>query len=190
MPTNIGSQNVRVSLGLLNAGHGDDFPGGGSVTPGLAPAQLGQRVRLGANEVKYSTAVGTLYEGTFQYVQTLSTDSIVPDVGVLAFWSNRATYLVTTVDTLGANLAGVFINQVTPGKYWFIQAIEGGRGNVFFADTPALGEICSPLQNGTAQAEATATAAVNAAQLAVRFGKALGAKTGNLALVAYDQQQS
>lgn len=129
MPTNYGSQNVRVSTGLLNT-VADDFPGGGSLSPGFAPGQAGMRVILGKDEVKFSHAVGDLYEGTYQYVQTYSGDTVAPAKGLEAFWRDRDTYLVSTSDTLGGELAGIYINALGKGKWGFIQAIQGGRATV------------------------------------------------------------
>jgi hypothetical protein len=189
MPTNYGSQNVRVVTGLLNTMN-DDYPGGGSQAPGFAPAQLGQRVILGVNEVKSSHAIGDLYEGTYQYVQTYSSDTVSPARGLLAFWRDRATYLVTTSDATGSELAGVFINPITKGKYGFIQAIQGGRGVVQSSTAGgALGDIAVVNQAaGTAIAISATVAAVTAAQLSLRFAKLLAAPVATFTLVAFDTQ--
>lgn len=189
MPTNYGSQNVRVSTGLLNTVE-DDFPGGGSLAPGFAPGQLGMRCLLGAQEVKYSPAVGTLLEGTYQYVWTFSGDTVSPARGLLAFWRDRDTYLVTTSDALGAELAGVYISALHKGKFGFIQAIQGGRGYVQTSTAGgAKGDIAVVNQAaGTAIAISATVGAVTAAQLAVRFGKIEATPVAGLVQVAFDTQ--
>jgi hypothetical protein len=197
MPTNYGSQNVRVSTGLLNTVN-DEAPGGGasaqfkatSIVPGYAPGQLGQRVILGKNEVKYDAHVGTLYEGTYQYVQTLSTDQTHAALGLEAFWSDRDKYIVTTSDAVGAELAGIFINPITPGNYGFIFAVQGGRVNVQTSVAGgAKGDILFVNQGaGTAIALSATLAAITTAQLAVRFGKCLAAPVAGVVLAALDTQ--
>lgn len=189
MPTNYGSQNVRVSTGLLNTVD-DDLPGGGSVAPGFAPGQLGMRVILGRNEIKYSAAVGILYEGTYQYVQTFSGDATPPARGLLAFWRDRANYIVTTLDTVGTEVAGVYINALTRGHYGFIQAIQGGRATVQNSNAGCvLGDIVFVNQGaGTAVALSATVGAVTAAQLSLRIGKALNTPVATLNLVALDSQ--
>jgi hypothetical protein len=202
MPTNYGSQNVRVSTGLLNTVN-DQFPGGGNsqfTIPsymGLAPAQLGQRVTLGLQEIKYDSHVGTLYEGTYQYVWTYSADQCAPAVGMLAFWKSRAAYMVTTDDSQPTELAGIFINPITRGYFGFIQCIQGGRGTVRHGPLDesggavALGHIVFPIANGSAYATSDSVAAVATDDLAIRFGKALGTVSlSGLLVVALDCQQS
>jgi hypothetical protein len=189
MPTNYGSQNVRVVTGLLNTVN-DDYPGGGSQSPGFAPAQLGQRVILGVNEVRSSHAIGDLLEGTYQYVQTFSSDTLAPARGLLAFWRDRANYIVTTSDATGTELAGIFLSAITRGKFGFIQAIQGGRGVVQTSTAGgALGDvICVNPAAGTAIAVSATIGAITAAQLSVRFGKLLAAPVAGLVSVAFDTQ--
>lgn len=173
MPTNLGAQNLRVSTGLLNTVQ-DDFPGGGSVTPGLAPAQPAMRVRLGAAEVKYDATVGTLFEGVYQYVQTYSGDANFYSLGKLVFWRDRSQAQVTIVDTNTAEVAGVIINTtITPGKWAFIQSVgEGGRATINIgASNPAFGDIAFVAGGGTSVANSATVAAITATQLARRLGK-------------------
>jgi hypothetical protein len=199
MPTNYGSQNVRVATGLINTVN-DDYPGGGSQSPGFAPAQLGQRVILGLNEVKYSAAVGVLYEGTYQYIRTYSGDfsggaNIVPARGLEAFWQDRTNYVVTTSDLYGNELAGIFINAIGNAKYGFIQAIQGGRVTI---QTSNLGGVRNDIAfvnqaAGTGIATSATIAAITAPQLALKFGKLQAAPVAvnpvmGLVLVALDTQ--
>lgn len=149
------SQAVRISTGLLNTVL-DDFPGGGSSSPGLAVGQLGDKITLStADALAHSdvTNTATLYEGTYQYVQAKSALTIAAIRGMLVFWSDRANYIVDTVDAPRAELAGIVISGTgaagtsgapTASKYFWIQTIEGGRATVLglAASTFAAGEIC------------------------------------------------
>lgn len=144
MPTESNSQGVRVSTGFLDTVN-DDFPGGGSSAPGLAPGQKGARVVLGLDGPINISNSNNRYEGTFQYVSTLSTDTTLPVLGTLCFWADRANYLVSTaVATYGVeNFAGVFLGQYPqPGKWGFIKKAEGGGRTLvsFSGSTPAAGE--------------------------------------------------
>jgi len=145
MPTNPPSPAVRVSTGLFDTVN-DDNPGGGSSAPGFAPGQKGACVTVDANGPINVSLSTNRYEGEFQYVQTLSTDTTLPVLGTLAFWSDRANYIVSTaVSTAGVeNVAGVFLGQYPqPGKYGFIKTIKGGGRTLvsFSGSTPAAGEI-------------------------------------------------
>jgi hypothetical protein len=194
MPTNYGSQNVRVATGLLNTVD-DDFPGGGTLSPGFAPAQLGQRVILGINEVKYSAAVGVLYEGTYQYVQTFSGDfsgglNVRPARGLEAFWRDRTNYIVTTSDLYGNELAGIFINAIGNAHYGFIQAIQGGRVTIQTSNAGGVRNDIAFVNQaaGTGVATSATVAAITAPQLALKFGKLQAAPAAGLVLVALDTQ--
>lgn len=184
MPTDTRSQGARVPTGFLDT-VSDDFPGGGSSAPGAAPGQLGVKITLGANPVNISDS-NNRYEGTVQYVQTLSTDTQAPLQGLCCFWSDRANYIVSTnVSSVGVeNFAGVFLStNPRPGKFGYIKIPEGGGRTLvdFTGSTPAAGEI---VQCQTASAIATRVAA-NTDIKGHSFGIAQGAKTvGNLAVVA------
>jgi hypothetical protein len=126
------------------------------------------------------------YEGTFQYVRTLSTNTTLPLLGTLAFWSDRANGVVSTdVATTGVeNFAGVFLgNYPAIGKYGYIKIPEGGGRTLvnFSGSTPAAGEI---VQAQTGSNIATRVAA-NTDIKGHSFGIAQGAKTvGENAVVA------
>ncbi len=189
MPTNWRSQPIRVTTGYFDTVD-DEFCGGGATfNTSLAPGQLGARVTIGLNApVNVSLSVNR-YEGTFQYVKTLSTDTVRPALGLLAFWSDRSTYLVTTSDTNADQIAGVFLNSITRGNYGFIKALEGGRTLVNFgANTPAAEEVAYAAADGTATANRTA------ATTDIKFrmiGTALAAKSYYAnAVVALKGQQS
>ena len=143
MPLN--SQGVRIPSGYLDTCN-DDYPGGGT-SPGIAPAQKGAKVTLLPNATINVSLAENRLEGTFQYVQTLSTDTTTtPQLGQLAFWADKAEAIVSTaVATYGVeNLAGVFLGQYpAPGKWGFIKTLEGGGRTLvdFTGSTPAAGEL-------------------------------------------------
>jgi len=105
----------------------DTYPGGGD-SPGAHPGQLLKTKRLTkAQALQLSdTAIGTLYAGVYQYVQTLSTMTQAAVVGQLCFWKTAADYEngIVTGDggvTVEGRCAGVFINVIDKGSYGWIQ---------------------------------------------------------------------
>jgi hypothetical protein len=185
MPADDRSQAVRVSTGMFDTVN-DDYPGGGTSAPGFAPGQAGAKVTVNRAPINISLSTNR-YEGTLQYVQTLSTDTTLPLLGTLAFWSDRANYVVSSaVATYGVeNFAGVYLGSYpAPGKWGFIKVPgEGGRTLVnFTGQTPAAGETCIAINN-------TNTANRVAAGTDIKgytFGVVQGAKTvGECAVVAF-----
>ena len=90
----------------------------------LYPGQLG--IRFNYTNPPRTLPAETQEDGSpkgFQLVKTDSTMSVAPYQGAVAFWSNEASYLVTTtVTTLGrGRVAGVFKGAVTPGNYCCVQ---------------------------------------------------------------------
>ncbi len=141
MPTGIRDVTARVTTGFVDTVN-DQFPGGGSASPGLASGQVGVKVTLGVNAAAISNT-NNQYEGVVQYVQTLSTDTTAPLVGYSAFWSDRANYIVTTNGTTAGieNWAGIFLGTVTPGYFCYIKVPNGGRTLVNFSGVvPAAGQ--------------------------------------------------
>jgi hypothetical protein len=105
---------------------------------------LGRKVHIAETPYGMTLAENRL-PGTVQYVQTLSTDTTLPQLGTLNFWSDRNNYVVSTnVSTYGVeNFAGIFLGVYPqPGKYGFIKVPEdGGATQVYFGgSTPAAGE--------------------------------------------------
>lgn len=103
------------------------------------------------------TAIGTLYEGIYQYVQFNASESTAPARGKLCYWDDYENYIVTTnvgtgnagsiklptTDNSG-NFAGVILNAVTSGNYGFIQI--AGKASVLFKSattktTPFAGDM-------------------------------------------------
>ncbi len=132
-------QIIRVTTGLLNTVN-DSLPGQ-VVSSGTGASkyqgQLGQRIELGPDLVKFDSTIGTLLGGEYQYVRFASGMTATPARGLLAFWDTSVAedlYQVTMDEgglTQGANLnAGVVLNVVTKGNYGFIQV--QGRASVKF----------------------------------------------------------
>lgn len=187
MPTGIRNPEVRVTTGFLDTVN-DQYPGGGSASPGLAPGQLGVRVTLGTNPTNISNT-SNQYEGTAQYVQTLSTDTQATAIGYSVFWSDRSNYIVTTAGSTAGieNWAGICLGNITPGYYGFIKIPEGGRTLVNFSGaTPAAGS------QAVAQTSVNATTAASTTAIkGYHIGTCQGAKvSGELAVVAFKGGQS
>ena len=185
MPADDRSQAVRVSTGMFDTVN-DDNPGGGSSAPGFAPAQAGAKVTVDRALVNISLSTNR-YEGTLQYVQTLSTDTTVNQLGTLVFWADRATYKVSTaVSTYGVeNFAGVALGAYPqPGKWGFIKIPEGGGRTLvnFSGTTPAAGETCLAQSGSNIATRVAAGTDIKG----YTFGVVQGAKTvGDCAVVAF-----
>ena len=85
------------------------------------------------------TAIGQLYEGIYQYVQTKAGSTNAPARGTLAYWQDFENYIVTpdqssTDPVLGGDnsglVAGVYLSAPTKGNYCFIQI--SGKASVLF----------------------------------------------------------
>lgn len=92
--------------------------------------QLGQRIQLSDNMLKYLSSVGVVYGGEFQYVR-LAAAAAVPVVGQIVFWDISVAdslYQVTTSES-GSSDAGMFAagiilsTALTPGYYTYIQRL-------------------------------------------------------------------
>jgi hypothetical protein len=138
MPSGLNQQIDRLVSSQLNNGTGDALPGQ-SVASGTGAAQyggqVGSRVALDSQTIRYNSTVGTLYGGIYQYVYMTYTTT-QPAVGQLVFWDNsvgESLYQVngdakpaTATPTL---VAGVCINTtVTKGTYAWM--CIGGRCKV------------------------------------------------------------
>lgn len=169
-------QLVRVNSKLNNTY--DDFPGGGNASPGRAPGQVGLISTLTAQHARQNSDldVGELFEGEYQYVEldetpTVDDALVIPERGMLLFWTDRANFKVSTDDTLRSELAGVFLNDPLPevdgdpvdpaGKFVYMQkvgpksigraTVKAVNGTGFAAD-----ELVVAAGNGTALANSAA----------------------------------
>lgn len=128
MPT---SQIVQVSTGFINTVN-DAVVGMPTAPGGLGlskfAGQLGRRVEFEDADVHYSSTMGTVYGGGFQYVR-LSASATAVVVGQIVFWDYTVAdnlYQVTTSEagsTDGAVFrAGIVLNSGwTAGNYSWIQ---------------------------------------------------------------------
>lgn len=148
------NQSPKLPTGFLNSAGGDPAPG----VPLLSPSgsivqayggQVGAKVSVDTNEAGLALSdpsQSTLFAGIYQYVLFLSTMVATPARGQIAFWSNRAQYIVTgdvTAATQGL-IAGVMLSAITKGNYGWIQI--AGRATVKFktsltAASPAAGDL-------------------------------------------------
>jgi hypothetical protein len=149
------NQSPKLPTGFINSAGGDPAPGvplstaqasGSIIQPYLG--QVGAKLSLDTLEAAemQDPAGGPLFAGVYQYVQFLSTMVATPARGQVAFWSNRAAYVVTgdvTAATQGL-IAGVMLAAITKGNYGWIQI--AGRATVKYksaltAASPAAGDL-------------------------------------------------
>ena len=121
------SRFVAKTLNTVN----DAVPGGAVAgytgQPPQYSGQVGATLTLdAATALKLSdTTVGTLYGGTYQYVQFLSTQSGTTVKGGPVYWTDPDNYVVSADVASGApGFAGVALNVVTKGNYGWI-LVEG-----------------------------------------------------------------
>lgn len=198
------SQIVQIPSGYLNVvnnaviGQQTAPQFGGSEYSG----QLGKWWDLDADNIRFNSAVGTLYGGRFQYVQ-LSADSAVPVIGQMLFWDTtvaRSLFRVTTSPTLSSDDAGMMkagiclSASLTPGYYTVMQ-IPGNSGQVvvkFRASLTASGAIGSRVyvsdQTNTDKGlmdvlTTDATSIVNARYIGTAVGIPVGGATGVVDIV-------
>lgn len=129
----------RVAARFLN--DVNDAAIGGSSTPLLigqaVPGQLGDHIYLNAAQAAQmsDTAVGTLFEGLYMYVQMDPAAVAAGTVrGGLVFWKDYENYIVTIDAPTATNMslfAGVALNVVTKGNYGWIQT--AGKASAKFS---------------------------------------------------------
>ena len=119
-------------------------------TPSLhAPGTLGMRFTV-IQPTRAQTGVEQGRSKRYQLVQTDSTMAVSPFKGAVAWWADKARYLVTTVATNRNRIAGVFQNappdNITPGHYTCVQI--GGPASVKMLDADmaavAIGDAIIP----------------------------------------------
>jgi hypothetical protein len=147
----------------------DDPVPGGVLTSGTGTAactgQLGKTVEFAEGEIFANLAVGVLYTGKYQYVQTIATSFAAPARGLIAFWRDIPNYVVTPDAWADGEIAGIYINALTRGHYGYIQ-IEGLASVMFSGNqqqaTPAIKDLVvqdAGLNTALALADGTAMTA-------------------------------
>lgn len=150
---------IRISTGFLNTVNDDviaNQAGLGSLSK--FAGQLGKQLYVSQEQIAQlmNTSIGTLYGGRYRYVRRRATDDSSPALGAgkIAFWDTTLTnwqtlFQVTTDENLSSNSnavmrAGIFINNIEPGNYGFIQDL--GEVYVRFrAVLTTAGAIGSPV---------------------------------------------
>ena len=127
---------IRISSGALNNVNDTVIAGVPSIgSRSKYAGQLGKRLFVSADQIAQLTlaATGTLYGGRYRYVKRRLTDDDSPALapGKIAFWDTTVTswetaYQVTTDENLSSSSnamvrAGIFLNNIEPGNYGFIQ---------------------------------------------------------------------
>ena len=133
---------IRLAgTGLLNT-ISDTYIGGapagsGDLAGSQYAGQLGKILPVGSDSIGVltDTGVGTLFAGAYQYVRRRATDDDSPALapGKIAFWdtvvsSFQTAYQVTTDENLSSSdnavmIAGIFIGNIQPDEYGFIQIL-------------------------------------------------------------------
>lgn len=146
------SQIQRFVSGYIN--QINDAAIGDQPAPPFGPSpfagQLGKVIDLDSDNLRANPAVGTVYGGSFQYVQMKANATANPVVGQLVFWDPDVVnneYVVTTLESGSADnaifVAGVVLSNVwTPGNYSVIQ-IDGPTFVKFRGTLTSAGAIGS-----------------------------------------------
>lgn len=202
---------IRVSTGRLNTVNDTVIAGQAGIgSLSKFAGQLGKYLTVSREQIAgmYDSDVGTLYGGIYQYVRRRAADDDSPAMaaGKIAFWDTTVTspawqeaFQVTADVNLSSSAnaimrAGIFLGNIEPGNYGFIQIL--GLVNIRFRSVlTAAGAIGSPVyaadvgdtgaDQGTADVLTTdSTAVANERAL----GYAVAAPTGgSLTLVALRQ---
>jgi len=121
---------IIVSTGLLNTVNDAVIGGAATGASGSSKfgGQLGKELWVNSEQIAqmFSSTIGTLYAGAYQYVKVAASQTLV--VGDLLYWDQSVasnTFVVTkSATTTTANyqsFAGFCINVITAGNYGFIQ---------------------------------------------------------------------
>lgn len=127
---------VRISTGFLNTVNDTVIANSSGITGASKfRGQLGKHLFVSHDQIASLTNTGVmvLYGGRYRYVRRRATDDDSPAVagGKLAFWDTTVTswqtaFQVTTDENLSSAdnavmVAGVWIGNIEPGNYGFIQ---------------------------------------------------------------------
>ena len=127
---------IIVSTGLLNTVN-DSVIGNQEGISGYSKfaGQLGKILWVSSEQIAqmYSSTIGTLYAGAYQYVKLAASQTIA--VGDLLYWDQGAadtsftvTKAVNTTTLNYASFAGFALNVITAGNYGFIQMAGKATG--------------------------------------------------------------
>ncbi len=158
---------ARLSTGFLNTIR--DILPGTIVQNNTGVAQfaglLGQKYRFDRQTLakRWSTSVSAAPTADLevQYVSVKSDAPVAPARGVLAYWSSKLNFIITTDDTLGLDVAGVFLGTGAAGEFMYIAKV--GEVPVKFKAsttkaTPAIGNIALAISGNAALADVAADA--------------------------------
>ena len=158
---------ARLTTGKLNTVR-DILPG--SIVQnntGVAQFQglLTQKYRFDGNAVAKhwdtSVSAAPVTDLEVQYIQVKSDAPVAPARGVLAFWSNKKTGVVTTADNGGLDFAGVFMGTMAAGEYGYIAKV-GELAMKFLSSTtkatPAIGDSAVSVSGNSGLADVIADA--------------------------------
>lgn len=111
-----------------------------------------------------AAGVESYREKEYRYIRVDSAVTVAPYRGAIAWWYNKARFLVTTSPTnrRGA-IAGVFQNAVTPGNYGFVQTAGPGTTKLIDAPTASPAVVGVFVIPSATAAKADALAAGSAA---------------------------
>ena len=123
-------QNQRQQAMYVSTGNPETVDDSRLVNPG----QLGRHVTVKQPGVPGSPGVESYRDKTYRYIRTDSTMTVAPFAGAVAWWADKAQFLVTTSAANRGVRAGVFQNAVTKGNYGYIQT--AGPATTKFVDAP------------------------------------------------------
>jgi hypothetical protein len=153
MPSGITQLIDRQVSSSFNAGTGDVLPGQ-SVASGTGAAQylgvVGSRLALDSQGIRFTSSVGTLFGGIYQYVLMTYTTT-QPARGQLVFWDVSASESAYQVNgdakptaAIPTLIAGVVLNTtVVKNTYAWMQI--AGRASVLFDSTITAAAAGNPV---------------------------------------------
>lgn len=195
MPSGLNQQIDRLVSSQLNNGTGDILPGT-SVSSGTGQSayygQVGARVALDSQTIRFNSTVGTLYGGVYQYVLMTYTTT-QPALGQLVFWDNSATESTYQVNgdakptaAVPSLVAGVVINTTVVKGTWAWMCM-GGRCSVLpdsAITAVTAGDVVSAKVSATVPSTVDNGAAVSTATMAARIGVSEATVTASTAFIA------
>src|SRR5262245_54432573 len=138
----------------------------------MEPGLLGSRFTIMNPTGK---TVGTVSRSKrYQLVKTDSTMAVGPYPGATAYWADKTTYLVTTVNTNLNAVAGVFGGLIDKGNYGCVQI--GGPCYVKVLDADTAASAVGDSIIGSATAGKATRVAIGTAPTNVPFGRVANPK--------------